>query len=111
MAVINNIENYSTITYNSTPINSNTVNTILLLDPTILKTVDKLTAVIGETLTYTIVITNLALSAITDLPFADTIPDGAEYITDSFTLNGSPVSPTITGGVINYTIPSIGILG
>src|SRR5574344_2158643 len=111
MALINSVENSASVVYNGSTINSNTTTTLLLLPPTLLKTVDKLIASIGETLTYTIVITNVALGAITNLPFSDTIPAGTEYIDNSFTLNGSSATPTITDGVINYTIPNIGILG
>jgi len=111
MALINNIENTANVTYDGDVISSNTTETLLLLPPTLLKSVDKLIASIGETLTYTIVITNVGLTAITDLPFADAIPTGAEYISDSFTLNSAPVTPTITDDTLHYTIPSIGILG
>ncbi len=111
MALINNVENSGSITYGGDVIQSNIVNTILLLPPIIAKTVDKLIASIGETLTYTLVITNLALNPITNLPFADSIPAGTEYIAGSFTLNGSTVTPTITDDVLNYTIPNLGALG
>lgn len=111
MALINKVDNAGSIIYGGQTVNSNTVSTILLLPPTLLKTVDKLVASIGETLTYTIVITNVALQAITNLPFSDVIPDGTEYVDDSFKLNGTTVTPTITDDTLNYTIPSIGILG
>lgn len=111
MALINSIDNFASIVYDGDTINSNQVSTILLLPPTIVKSVDKLISNIGDTLTYTIVITNVALSAITDLPFSDTIPAGAEYTESSFKLNGTTVTPTIADDTLNYTIPSIGILG
>lgn len=111
MAIINSIDNFASIVYNGTTYNSNTVNTILLLPPVMLKTVDKLLASVGEILTYTITLTSVSLTTITNLPFSDIIPEGSEYVEDSFELNGTAVTPTITDGVINYTIPSIGILG
>lgn len=111
MALINNIQNTASITYGGDVIESNTTSTLLLLPPTLLKTVDKLIASIGEVLTYTVVITNVAIGAITNLPFADEIPAGTEYVEDSFKLNSSAVTPTITDNTLNYTIPNIGTLG
>ena len=73
MAIINRIDNSASITYGGNSINSNTVSTLLLLAPTITKTVDKATANIGDILTYTITITNLSLAALPTLPFTDTI--------------------------------------
>ncbi|WP_434688211.1 DUF11 domain-containing protein [Hungatella sp. SB206] len=80
MAIINKLDNTASVTYGGSPINSNTVSTVLLIAPTVVKAVDKLTASIGETLTYTVTITNLGLSALTNLPFSDTIPAGATYV-------------------------------
>lgn len=111
MALINNIENQAEVLYDGVPVQSNTVSTILLLPPTLLKTVDKLIASIGDELTYTIVITNVALQALTNLPFSDVIPAGTEYVNASFTVNGTPQTPTIASGTLSYTIPNIGILG
>lgn len=111
MALINKLDNTASITYNGSTINSNTVSTLLLVAPTLLKAVDKLTASIGETLTYTVTITNVGLSALTNLPFTDIIPAGSTYVTDSFKLNGSTASPVVTGGTLTYTIPTIAALG
>ena len=110
MALINKIDNSSSITYGGNTITSNTVTTALLLAPTMLKAVDKLTASIGDTLTYTITITNPALQAITNIPFTDTIAAGATYVASSFTVNGSAATPTITGSTLTYTIPTIASL-
>ena len=51
MALINKLDNTASVTYGGNPINSNAVSTVLLLAPTLLKAVDKLTASIGDTLT------------------------------------------------------------
>lgn len=110
MAIINKIDNSASITYGGNSINSNTVST-LLLAPTITKAVDKPTANIGDTLTYTITITNLSLSALPTLPFTDTIAQGMTYNTGSFSVNGSVATPTITGNTLAYTIPAIPSLG
>lgn len=111
MALINQLNNTASVTYGGNTINSNTVSTILLLAPTILKAVDKLTANIGDTLTYTVTITNLGLSAITNLPFTDAVPAGGAFVAGSFTVNGTAATPTVTGSTLTYTIPSIAALG
>ena len=111
MALINKLDNAASVTYGGSPINSNTVSTVLLLAPALLKTVDKLTASIGDTLTYTITVTNAGLSAITNLPFTDTIPAGASFVTGSFTVNSAAATPTVTNNTLTYTIPNIAALG
>lgn len=111
MAIINRLDNVASITYAGNTINSNTVSTLLLLAPTILKAVDKLTASIGEILTYTITITNLALNALTNLPLTDVIPQGATYQANSFNVNGTAATPTVTNNTLTYTIPSIPAAG
>ena len=111
MALINKLDNTASVTYGGSPVNSNTVSTVLLLAPTILKAVDKLTASIGDTLTYTVTITNVGLNPLTNLPFTDVIPAGATYVTDSFKVNNTAATPTLTTNTLTYTIPSIASLG
>lgn len=111
MALINKLDNTASITYGGSPVNSNTVSTVLLLAPTILKAVDKLTASIGDTLTYTVTITNVGLSPLTNLPFTDTLPTGATFTSGSFTVNGTAATPTLTSNTLTYTIPTIPALG
>lgn len=111
MAVINKLDNTASVSYGGNTINSNAVSTALLLAPTILKAVDKLTANIGDTLTYTVTISNLGLSPLTNLPFTDNLPAGATFTTGSFTVNGAAATPTLTSNTLTYTIPSIAALG
>lgn len=111
MAIINKIENIASITFEGNKINSLPVETLLLLAPTIVKTVDKPLASLEDTLTYTILITNLSLTAITTLPFEDIIPGGSTYVAGSFEVNDATATPTLTDNVLTYTIPTIGILG
>ncbi len=111
MAVINKIDNIASIEYGGKTINSLPAETLLLLAPTIVKLVDKPVAAIGETLTYTITIANIAIGSISSLPFTDAIPAGCSYVPDSFKVNNSAVTPTITAGVLSYTIPTIAGLG
>ena len=87
------------------------LSTAMLLAPTLLKAVDKLTASIGDTLTYTVTVTNVGLNALTNLPFTDTIPAGATFVAGSFTVNGAAATPTVTSNTLTYTIPNIASLG
>ena len=111
MAIINRLDNTANIVYDGVTVNSNTVSTLLLLPPTIIKAVDKLSAKIGDTLTYTVTVSNISLSALNNLPFTDTLPEGRSYGVDSVTVNGSKVSPTVSGNSIKYTIPSVPVAG
>lgn len=111
MAIINKLDNAASVTYGGSPVSSNTVTTALLLAPTVLKAVDKLTASIGDTLTYTVTITNLGLSSLTNLPFSDSLPAGTTFVTGSFTANGTAATPALSGNTLSYTIPTIAALG
>ncbi len=111
MAIINRIENTASVTFDGAPVNSNSVETLLLLAPTVLKVVDKLTASLGEALTYTVTVTNVGLTEIIDLPFTDILPAGTIYVEDSFTVNSSAATPDLTGNTLTYTVPSIAALG
>lgn len=110
MALINQLSNTASVLFNGDPVNSNTVTTDLTLAPTILKAVSSLTAYLGDVLTYTVTITNVGLTEILTLPFTDILPDGSTYVVDSFELNGAPVTPTLTGNTLTYTIASIAAL-
>ncbi|MEG0366415.1 MAG: DUF11 domain-containing protein [Coprobacillus sp.] len=111
MALINKVDNAASVVYDGNTINSNTVSTLLLLAPTITKAVDKLTANVGDVLTYTVTVSNISLSAYTNIPFSDIIAAGATYVADSFKVNGTAVTPTVTGQTLSYTIPNIAALG
>ncbi len=111
MALINKVENTASITYDGNPVNSNSVQTLLLLPPTILKAVDKPLASVGQVLTYTVTVTNVALGELTNLPFTDALPEGTTYVADSFKVNGTAATPTVTGNTLTYTIPQIAALG
>lgn len=110
MALINKVDNTANIVYGGNTINSNTVSTLLLLAPTITKAVDKLTANVGDVLNYTVTVSNISLSAYTNIPFTDIVADGATYVTDSFKVNGSAATPTINGKTLSYTIANIAAL-
>lgn len=111
MAVINKLDNSSNIVYNGNTINSLPTETLLLVLPTIVKSVDKIVASIGDTLTYTVTVTNLGLTTISNIHFTDILPAGCEFITGSFKENGFQVTPKLADHKLTYTIPSIGALG
>lgn len=71
---------------------SNTVNTLVnTSNVTEKKTVDKSYADVGNTLTYTIVLTNTGTTTANSVVFKDTIPSGTTYVAGSFTQNGATV--------------------
>jgi uncharacterized repeat protein (TIGR01451 family) len=111
MAIINRLDNTASVVYNGTTVTSNTASTLLLLAPTVSKTVDKLSANVGDTLTYTVTVTNVSLSSITNLPFTDALPQGSAYVGGSFAVNGTSATPTVTDNTLTYTIPSIPAAG
>lgn len=111
MALINRLDNSASVSFEGTSILSNTVSTLLSLPPTVAKAVDKLSASIGETLTYTVTITNVSLTALSDLPFTDTLPQGCTYLTDTFKVNDVSAVPTVAGSTLSYTIPSVPAAG
>lgn len=107
MAIINKLDNQASVTYGGVPVVSNTVRTLLLLPPTLFKAVDKADARIGETINYTVTVTNQALTALNDLPFTDVLPAGCTYVEGSFKVNDAAVTPAVTANTLSYTIPDI----
>ncbi|NLZ25490.1 MAG: DUF11 domain-containing protein, partial [Clostridiales bacterium] len=70
---IDKITNVASVTYDGEQYSSLAAETLLQLPPLITKAVDKNMAKIGDTLSYTITITNQSSElAITDLLFEDT---------------------------------------
>ena len=111
MAAINTLTNSASVTFNGSPVVSNSVQTLLELAPTIVKAVDKATASINDVLTYTVTVTNIGATEMRDLPFTDTLPAGCVYVANSFKVNNTAATPAVTDNAITYTIPSIGAVG
>ena len=109
MAIINKLENIASILYGGNTVESLPVDTLLDLTPTIVKLVDKATAKIGDTLTYTVTVTNLNLTQLTNIPFTDVLPTGSTYVTGSFQVGGAPATPTVTNNTLTYTIPTVAV--
>lgn len=104
---INQLLNTASVIFNEESISSNTVTTNLLLAPVLTKSVDKSSAYIGDTLTYTVLIENMSLAEITSLQFTDVLPDGSEYVADSFTLNSASATPVLTGNTLTFTVDTL----
>ncbi len=73
-------------------------------DLTITKDVDETTAAPGDTLVYTIVVTNSGPSTATNVDLTDTLPTGVTFVTGTTTVggqtvNGSGGSPTVTSTI------------
>ncbi|HDX9570359.1 TPA: DUF11 domain-containing protein, partial [Bacillus thuringiensis] len=66
-----------------------TINTATILS---LKQVDKSFSRIGDTLTYTVTLTNNGNSSAQNVIFSDTLPNGITFIANSFSINGVPQS-------------------
>ncbi|WP_242214212.1 DUF11 domain-containing protein [Bacillus cereus group sp. BfR-BA-01383] len=66
-----------------------TINTATILSS---KQVDKAFSSIGDTLTYTVTLTNNGNSSAQNVIFTDTVPSGTTFITNTFSINGIPQS-------------------
>ncbi|MEK5122605.1 DUF7507 domain-containing protein [Bacillus sp. FSL R9-9492] len=66
-----------------------TINTATILSS---KQVDKSFSRIGDTLTYTVTLTNNGNSSAQNVIFTDTVPSGTTFIANTFSINGIPQS-------------------
>lgn len=66
-----------------------TINTATILSS---KQVDKAFSHIGDTLTYTVALTNNGNSSAQNVIFTDTMPSGTTFIANTFSINGVPQS-------------------
>ncbi|MED2038967.1 cell surface protein [Bacillus wiedmannii] len=71
----------------STSTNSVT-NPVLDAMITMIKSVDQTLVTLGDTITYTTLLTNSGNTNATNITFADLIPDGTTFVLDSVTING-----------------------
>lgn len=113
MATQYNNQAKSQVTIDGQTVNfsSNTI-TASLLDInsiTLVKSQDKALVVSGGTINYTIVITNLNLTPISNFTFADAIPAGMTYATGTFKVNTAVQTPTIAGQNLSYVISSLAL--
>lgn len=54
------------------------------------KSADKVVAVLGDTLTYTVVVENIGTANADNVMFFDPTPTGTNFIANNFTINGAP---------------------
>ncbi len=109
------VENTATLTYGLTdPLagelsfeeRTNTVRVNLISTKlTIVKSVDRLYAIKGNVVKYTITITNTGSSAIQDITFTDEIPTGTTFVAESVTVNGTP-NPTFNPAT-GFALPTM----
>ena len=83
-----------TVDPNGTPITTSTSTNIVtnpVLDAmiTMVKSVDQTIVTLGDTITYTTILTNNGNTNATNITFTDLIPDGTTFIPNSVTINGS----------------------
>ncbi|MHA6484835.1 DUF7507 domain-containing protein [Paenibacillus sp. strain BS8-2] len=101
---------------------------VALPNVTSVKSANLTDATIGETVTYTVVVTNSSAGSVTDVLVQDAIPEGSQYVSGSVTINGvaapsaSPISgvsigtltagssATITFSTVVTAVPSSGSL-
>lgn len=82
-----------TVDPNGTPVTTSTSTNIVtnpVLDAiiTMVKSVDQTLVTLGDTITYTILLTNTGNTNATNITFTDLIPNGTTFITDSVTIDG-----------------------
>ncbi|WP_140379019.1 DUF7507 domain-containing protein, partial [Bacillus cereus] len=82
-----------TVDPNGTPITTS-ISTNIVTNPvldamiTMVKSVDQTLVTLGDTITYTTILTNSGNTNATNITFTDLIPDGTTFITDSVTIDG-----------------------
>lgn len=59
-------------------------------DVTVVKSTTSIDAVVGDIITYTIVVTNLGISPVNNVIVVDPIPASSQFITGSITVDGTP---------------------
>ncbi|OBZ13120.1 DUF11 domain-containing protein [Bacillus sp. FJAT-26390] len=88
---------------------SNTVTIpVRLPSVTAVKTANLTDIAVGETLTYTIVVTNSGIAAVTNVTLTDAIPAGAEFVSGSVVVAGAsrPTASPASGISIGTIAPS-----
>ncbi|HDR7795235.1 TPA: DUF11 domain-containing protein [Bacillus luti] len=100
-----------TVDPNGIPVSTSTSTNIVtnpVLDAmlTVVKSVDQTLVTLGDTITYTTILTNNGNTNATTITFTDLIPDGTTFITDSVTIGGiTQIGLTPNTGIIIGSIP------
>ncbi|MGL4655755.1 MAG: DUF7507 domain-containing protein, partial [Sarcina sp.] len=92
----------------STNVNGAVIKPGTDINPGIIKSVDKATASIGDSLTYTINLRNTGNIATETSILKDIIPNGTSYIQGSLTVDGQSISGDLNSGVnIGILLPNV----
>jgi uncharacterized repeat protein (TIGR01451 family) len=92
------------LNYESNPVNV----TIEQTGTTVVKSVDKAFAEVGETLTYTVVVTNTSTVAAINGVLTDIVPNGTTFIPGTVTINGAPSGANPNAGIPIPNLPAGG---
>src|SRR5680860_763733 len=89
------------LSFDSNPVDVQIENAVL----TAVKSVDKAFAEVGDTLTYTVVVTNTGTIVANNVVFMDNPPNGTSFVPGSVTVNGLPVPGDPSLGIPLGNIP------
>lgn len=94
-------------TFNSQAISNEVITEVEKGDLTTTKSVDKTVATVGDTITYTVVVTNTGTVTAQDVYFMDTAPTGTSFVVGSVYVDGSnvPGNPGVAPGILLGDIP------
>ncbi|MEK5415130.1 DUF7507 domain-containing protein [Paenibacillus sp. FSL L8-0708] len=92
--------NQATANFTFTPpdgrsLTGSSVSNVLIIpvsspDVSVVKSTTSIDAVVGDIITYTIVVTNLGISPVNNVIMVDPIPAGSQFVTGSITVDGAP---------------------
>lgn len=80
---------------------------ISIVKLTIVKSADVSFVVSGDKIKYSFVCTNVGTSNVNHITFSDVLQSGTSYVANTFKINSSIVTSTISGQVVSYVIPSM----
>ena len=90
---------------------SDTITVVPIVDITVTKSVDQTTARVGDSLEYTIVVSNPAGPAVANgVQILDTLPANVNFVS-AVDANGQAVNSTVAGGVRTFDIGSLAVGG
>lgn len=97
----------TTTPVNMTDLSSTAYTQVDLLSITLTKSSDKTSISIGDTLSYSFIVSNGSSFPLSNVFFIDTIPNGMSYVPQTFTINGvQQVGANPVSGVLLGTLPS-----
>ncbi|WMJ80619.1 CARDB domain-containing protein [Clostridium sp. MB40-C1] len=82
------------------------VTQVEIVQVDVLKSADKTFVIKGDTITYTVIITNSSTIPVNDVVFTDPIPDGTSFVPGSVTINGNLAGGNPSTGINLGTLDS-----